>query len=75
MEGEVRAKKFVLAAQFEWLCDDDITVKVVEDNEVFAAATGSDGETTCLICRDIASDFDGLQECHFGSDSGFQEGN
>ena len=49
MEGGVFANEFVLGAKFEWLCDDDITVIVVDDYEVFAAATGIDGETTCLV--------------------------
>ena len=62
----------MLAARFEWLCDDGITVIVVEDHEVFAAATGSDGETTCLVCGDLAGDFDGIQECHFCLDAGFR---
>ena len=52
--------------------NDGITVIVVEDHEVFAAATGSDGETTCLVRGDISGDFDGLQECHFVLDAGFQ---
>ena len=65
----------MLAARFEWLCDDGITVIVLEDHEVFAAATGSDGEMTCLICGDLTGDFDGLQECHFCLDAGFREGN
>ena len=43
MEGELRANEFVLATIFEWLYDYSITVIVVEDHEVFAAATGSDG--------------------------------
>ena len=34
---------------------------VVEDHEVFSAATGSDGETTCLVRGDLAGYFDGLQ--------------
>ena len=48
---------------------------VVEDHEVFAAATRSDGETTCLVRRDLAGYFNRIQECHFGSDTGFREGN
>ena len=75
VEVRVRANKFVLAAQFDWLCDDGITVIVVEDHDVFAAATGSDEETTCLVCGYLAGDFDGLQEFHFGSDAGFRGGN
>ena len=47
----------------------------VEDHEVFAAAAGSDRETPCLVCEDLAGYFDGLQECHFGSDAGFCDGN
>ena len=74
VEGGVCANKFVLAARFEWLCDDSINVIVVEDHEVFAVATGSDGETTCLIRGYLSGDFDGLQECHFGLDAGFWEG-
>ena len=61
VEGGVCTNYLLLAAQFEGLCDDSITTIVVEDHEIFAAATGSDGETTCLICGDIARDFDGLQ--------------
>ena len=48
---------------------------VVEDYAVFAAATGSDGETTCLVRRHLAGDFNGLQECHFGLDAGLRGGN
>ena len=48
---------------------------VVENHEIFADATGSNRETTCLIREDLASYFDGLQECHFGSDAGFRDGN
>ena len=70
VEGGVRANKFVLAARVEWLCNDGITIIVVEDHEVFAAATGSDGETTCLVRGDLAGDSNGLQECHFGSGAG-----
>ena len=66
VEGGKRANEFVLAAQFEQLCDDGITVIVVDYHEVFSAATGSDGETTCLVRGDLAGDFDGLQERHFG---------
>ena len=72
VEGGVSADEFVLAARFEWLCDDGITVIVIEDHEVFAAATGSHGETTGLVGGDLAGDFDGLQECHFGLNAGFQ---
>ena len=61
-----------LAAQFEWLCNDGINVIVVEDHEVFAAATESDGETTRLVRGDLAGDFDGLQEYHFGSEAMFR---
>ena len=64
--------KFVLAERFEWLCNDGITVIAVEDNEVFSAATRSDGERTCLVRGYLAGDFNGLQECHFGSDAGFR---
>ena len=52
---------FVIAAQFEWLCNDGITVIVLEDHEVFATTTGSDRKTTCLVYGDLASDFNGLQ--------------
>ena len=48
---------------------------VAEDHEVFAAATGSDGEMTCLVRGDLSGDFDGLQECHVGLDAGFRGGN
>ena len=72
MEVGIRADKFVLAARFEWLYNDGITVVVVEDHEVFSAATGCDGETTCLVRGYLAGNFDGIQECHFGSDVGFQ---
>ena len=58
VEGGVRANEFVLAARFEWLCDDDITFIIVEDHEVFAAATGSDRETTGFVYGDISGDFD-----------------
>ena len=75
MEGRVCANEFVLAAQFYWLCDDGITVMVVEDHEVFSAATGSDGGTSCLFRGDLAGDFDGIQKCYFGSDAGFHGGN
>ena len=64
----------MLAARFEGLCNDGITVIVVEVHEVFAAATRSDRETTCLVRGDLAGDFDGIQECHFGSDAGFRGG-
>ena len=62
----------MIAAQFEWLCDDGITIIVVEGHEVFAAATGSDGETTGFVRGDLASDFDGLQECDVGLDAVFR---
>ena len=75
MEGGVCANKFMLATQFEWLCDDSITVIVVEDHEVFSATAGSDGERTCLVCGDLAGDFDGLQEYNFCLDAGFRESN
>ena len=75
VEVRVRANKLVLAAQFEWLCNYGITVIVVEDHKVFAAATGRDRETTCLVRGYLAGDFDGLQEIHFCSDAGFREGN
>ena len=65
MESGVLANKFVIAAQFEWLCDDVITVIVVEDHEVFSSGTGSDGETTCSFQGDLAGDFDVLQKRHF----------
>ena len=61
VEGRVSAKKFVLTARFEWICDNGITVIVVEDHVVFAAATGSDGESTGLVRGDLAGDFGGLQ--------------
>ena len=61
MEGRLCANEFVLAAQFYWLCDDGITVMVVEDHEVFTTATRSDRETTCLVRGDFAGDFDILQ--------------
>ena len=48
---------------------------VVEDHETFASVTGSDGKITCLVCGDLAGDFDGRQDCHFGSDTGFCGGN
>ena len=38
---------------------------------MFAAATGSDGETTRLVRGDLDGDFDGLQEYHFGSEAMF----
>ena len=60
VEGGVRANEFVLVARFEWLCNDGIAVIVIEYHDVFAAATGSDGETTCLVRGDLAGDFDGL---------------
>ena len=60
VEGGVCAHEFVLAARFEWFYNDGITVIVVEDPEVFAATTVSDGETTCLVRGDISGDFDGL---------------
>ena len=60
----------MLAVQFEGLCDDGITVIVVENHEVIAAATGRERETTCLVCGDLAGDFDGIQEFHFGSEAG-----
>ena len=34
---------------------------VVEEHEVFDSATGSDGETTCLVRGNIACYFDGLK--------------
>ena len=71
VKGGINANKFVLAAQFEWICDDGITVIVLEDHEVFAAATGSDREATSLVRGDLTGDFDGLQECHFCLDAGF----
>ena len=43
VEGRVSVNEFVLAARFEWLCDDGITVIVIEDHEVFADMTVSDG--------------------------------
>ena len=52
----------MLDARFQWLCYDGITVIVVEYHEVFAAATRSDRETTCLVRGDLAGDFDGIQE-------------
>ena len=61
VEGGVCANWFVIAAQFEWLCNDGITAIVVEDHEVFATTTGSDRKTTCLVYGDLASDFNGLQ--------------
>ena len=61
MEGGVCTNEFVLAAQSELLCNDVITFIVVEDHVVFAAATGSDGETTCLVRGDLDGDFDGFQ--------------
>ena len=45
---------------------------VVEDHEVFSAATISNRETTCLVRGDLAGDFNGIQECHFCLDAGFQ---
>ena len=72
VEGGVSANEFVLAARFEWLCENGITVIVVEDHKVFAVATGSDGEMNSLVSGDLAGDFDGLQECHLGSDAGFR---
>ena len=69
------ANEFVLAFQFDWLCNDAITVMVIEDHEVFAAASGSDRETTCLVRGYLVSDFNGLHKCHFGSDAGFHGGN
>ena len=75
MEGGVCANRFVLAMRFEWLCDNCITVLVVEDYAVFSSATGSDRETTYLVRGDLAGDFDVLQEFHFCLDAGFQEGN
>ena len=45
---------------------------VVEDHEVFAAATRSDGETTGLVRGDLSGDSDGLQECDAGSDAVFR---
>ena len=74
VEGGVRANKFVLAARFEWLCDNGTTVIVVENHEVCAAATGTDGETTFLVRGDPAGDFDRLQKYHFGLDAGFRGG-
>ena len=48
---------------------------VIEYHEVFAAANGSDGDMTCLLLVDLAGYSDLPQECHFGSDAGFREGN
>ena len=75
VDGGVCTNYFVLTARFEGICNDGITVIVVENHEVFAAANGSDGETTCLVCGDLAGDFDGHQECHFGLDAGLRGGN
>ena len=75
VECGIRSNEFVIAAQFEWICNDGITVIIVEDHDVFASATGSDGETICLVRGYLASDFYGLQECHVCSDAGFWEGN
>ena len=57
VEGGLCANYLVLAAQFEGLCNDGITDIVVEEHELFSAATGSDWETTCLVHGDLAGDF------------------
>ena len=72
VEGGVSTNYFLRAVRFECLCDDGITVIVLEDHEVFSATTGSDRETTSLVRGYLAGDFDGLQECHFGSNAGFR---
>ena len=49
VEVRVHTNEFMLAARFEWLCDDGIAFIVVGYHEVFAAATGSDREMNCLV--------------------------
>ena len=72
VEVGVSANKLVIAELFEWLHKNVIAVIVVEDHEVFSSATGNYRGTTGLVCGDIASDFDGLQEYHLVLDARFQ---
>ena len=49
MEDGVGSDELCFTSRFYWLGDDCITVMVIEDHEVLAAATGGDGETASLV--------------------------
>ena len=50
VEDGVCSDELCFTLRFYRLGDDFITVMVIEDHEVLAAATGSDGETASLVC-------------------------
>ena len=80
MEDRVGSDEICFTSLFYWLRNDYITVMVIEDHEVLAAATGGDWEAASLVSGYSASKFNCLNKHLMGSgwgahvDLGGQEG-
>ena len=68
MEDRVGSDELCFTSRFYRLRDDCVSVMVVEDHEILDDATGGDGETSSLVSRYFASQFNCLNKHLMGSD-------
>ncbi len=68
MERSIGSNHFGFGAGLHGLCEDGITVIIVEHHDVFITATGSNGESASLVGVDLSCGFNGLDEDMVGAD-------